>query len=100
MPSAERDSQCEFLLASFGVLGQSLQERQALLEMTNRLQVCRALHGSLARALPVGNRCALETSLRVVVSDPLWLLLGDLGKALLQHARDLCVDLSASALEE
>jgi hypothetical protein len=65
--------QREFLLGAIGSIRQGLQQLQPFGEVTDRLNVRRALHSSVACLLPVGKGLRDQAGFGVMMCHELWL---------------------------
>src|SRR6266852_2438062 len=77
---AQRDLQCQLLLHSLMALRQGAECLQAPREVTDGLEVGRALQSPFPSPLPAGNRLLCEPSLRIVMRQQFGLRLDQLGK--------------------
>ena len=93
------DLRGELLLGALGPVRQRLEQVEPRAEMADGVYISRALGGSLACTLPVGNGLGGKPCLGVVMSEGLRLPLPGIWKLLFQHLGYLLVILSPSALE-
>jgi hypothetical protein len=88
------------LLNTLGSVGQGLEQFQPFGEVTNSLNISRALSGSLTGILPIGKGLLDKARLRVVRCEQLRLGFLCVQKTFFQHLTDPLVKLLAAALEE
>ena len=92
--------QAQLVQAALRGLGQRVEERQPLGEVTDRFDIGRALHGAEPGPLPVTHGGRTEAGLREVMGEQLGLRFDGFGKPLDQYLRDPLVILLPVALQQ
>ena len=92
--------QDQLLPSAFGGVRQRPEHLQPCGEVSDGFEIGRALDGSLAGPLPVGNRLLLKTRPRIVMGHQFRPRVGGLRKSLRQDLRNALVVLLPSALEQ
>ena len=98
--SRKHQSQIEFLSVTFRRRGQVRNEGQGRLQVSNSFRQCHSAQRALPGGDPVRHRALIQRGLREVTSQQFRPVGHDVGELLLQHLRDLGMQLLALRFEQ